>query len=441
MTKKILLLGAGRSATYLIDYLLNACSHFDWQLVVNDLSLDLALQKTKNHPKAQAVSFDIADEVKRKQAISNSDLVVSMLPANLHITIALDCLALAKHLFTASYLSREIKQLDIEARAKNLLFLNECGLDPGLDHMSAMKIIHDLKEKGAKIKSFKSYCGGLVAPQHDDNPWSYKFSWNPRNVILAGQGTAKYLYKSADKFIPYSRIFTDTDLIEIENFGQFEAYANRNSLSYQSIYHLEEAETLLRGTLRKPGFCSAWNVFVKLGLTDDTYLCELNNMDYASFVQSFLPRSINGDTVKSRLSNFLHEAENSHIMEQIAWTGILSKNKIPFAQASPAQVLQHLLEEKWKLQSHETDMVVMQHIFEYELNAKNTTLKSSLVAIGNDDKYTAMAKTVGLPLAIAVSLFLQEKFAAKGVVIPVQANIYEPILLELEKEGIAFVEA
>lgn len=438
---KILIIGAGRSATSLIEYLLDNAKNHDWKITVSDVDLKLAQAKVGNNPLATAISFDIRNEEQRKKIIGEHELVISMLPAFMHGDVARDCVELGKHMATASYVSSDMKALDQEAKAKNLLLLNECGLDPGLDHASAMKLIDEIKHKGGEIISFKSYCGGLVAPESNDNPWGYKFSWNPRNVILAGQGTAQYLEEGALTFIPYNRLYTQTSVIAIEGYGKFDAYANRDSISYIDVYGLNKIKTMLRGTLRQHGYCRAWNVFVKLGLTDDSSrITQADTLNYSSLVASFLPPA-KGD-LKERLKNFVGADWDKDMESMMEYLELFSNKKITLKEGSPAQLLQNLLEEKWELKTGDKDMIVMQHQFEYTLPDKSGIQKtdSSLVVIGKDENHTAMALTVGLPLAITVKNFLTNKFSLSGVQIPIKKEIYEPMLKELEELGVVFKE-
>jgi saccharopine dehydrogenase-like NADP-dependent oxidoreductase len=337
--------------------------------------------------------------------------------------------------------SADMKKLEGEARKKHVLLLNECGLDPGLDHASAMKIIDGIKQKGGQVTLFKSYCGGLVAPESNDNPWGYKFSWNPRNVVLAGQGTAQYLEDGQIKFIPYNRLFTQTDVIETDGFGKFDAYANRDSISYIDVYGLGHIKTMLRGTLRQHGYCKAWNVFIKLGLTDDTSkISNANKLTYTSLLESFLPSS-HGD-LKTRLKEFIGKEWDAQIETMMDYLELFSNKPIAVAEGTPAQLLQVLLEEKWKLNPGDKDLIVMQHQFEYKLEGekKINKLNSSLVLTGIDQNHTAMALTVGLPLAITVKNFLTGKINLSGVQIPTVKEIYEPMLRELEEYNIVFKE-
>jgi saccharopine dehydrogenase-like NADP-dependent oxidoreductase len=437
--KNILVIGAGRSASSLIKYLLDNSSKENWNITVGDVAIDLVKQKTANHPNSRAIAFDITNDKQREEEIKRADLVISMLPASMHMNVARDCVRFKKHLATASYVSKEMMELDAEARSEGIILLNESGLDPGIDHASAMKVIDHIHEQGGELTSFQSFCGGLVAPECNDNPWGYKFSWNPRNVILAGQGTAQFIENGEYKYIPYNRLFTQICTIEVFGHGKFDAYANRDSLSYRKFYGIENIPTMLRGTLRMPGYCQAWNVFVKLGLTDDSYKIEASDtLTYKQLLESFLP--VGKQSTKEKLTTFMGAEMNEEVMNKIEWLGVFEDKKIKVKNATPAQILQDLLEEKWLLKEHDKDMIVMQHQFEYTLNGQAKKITSSLVVKGDDQTYTAMAKTVGLPLAIAAKLILQGKISARGVIIPTIKEIYLPVLNELENYGVKFEE-
>ncbi|MCD6354598.1 MAG: saccharopine dehydrogenase [Prolixibacteraceae bacterium] len=365
-----------------------------------------------------------------------------MLPARFHKLVAQSCVKFSKNLITASYETKELKSFEKEVNRKGLFFLNECGLDPGLDHMSAMRIIDRLKAEGKELKSFESFTGGLVAPESDDNPWHYKISWNPRNVVLAGQpGPAKFIQNGKYKFIPYNRLFRRTELINIEGFGKFEGYANRDSLKYIDQYNLKGIPTIYRGTLRRPGFSRAWNVFIQLGATDDTYFLEnVKNMTYREFINSFLYYHPS-DSVETKLYHYMHIDQDSDIIEKLRWLGIFEDTPIGLKRATPAQILEKLIKEKWTLKPSDKDLVVMWHKFIYENEkGKLMQLTSSLVVCGDDSEHSAMSKTVGLPLAIAAKLILTDKIKLVGMHIPTKKEIYEPVLKEIEKHGIYFNE-
>ncbi|MER2996912.1 saccharopine dehydrogenase family protein [Pontibacter populi] len=439
--KNILLLGAGRSASSLIAYLLQHAPSENWHIRIGDIVVTHLHSLVDDLSFAEALVFDVHNDEQRETEVKRADLVISLLPAVFHIEVARECLKQEKHLITASYVTPAFLELHTEAQEKNLTILMESGLDPGIDHMSAMAAIQHIKAKGGKLTSFKSYCGGLVAPESDTNPWNYKFTWNPRNVVLAGQGTAKYIKNGEYKYIPYHQLFKRTDQLSVEGHGNFEGYANRDSLSYREPYNLLDIPTMLRGTLRKPGYCAAWNVFVQLGLTDDSYTLEgSENMTYRSYLEAFLPPAVTGETIERRIANYLTIDEHGEIMQKLAWLDLFTDEPVELAGATPAQVLEKILKEKWQLAPGNKDMIVMQHLFEYELAGKKHELTSSLVVKGDDEVHTAMAKTVGLPVAILAKLLLQGKIKHCGVVIPIHPELYEPVLEELKSYGVNFVE-
>ncbi len=437
--KNILIFGAGRSSVYLLTYLAEHASKYHWHIKVVDA-------EESDLVKALKLSFSIInvrDEFARDQEVSKADLVISMLPARFHKLVMQSCLKYSKSLFTASYESKEIQQVEDEVKSKGLLFLNECGLDPGLDHMSAMRVINQIKKEGHQLEAFESFTGGLVAPESDDNPWHYKFSWNPRNVVLAGQGgPAQFIQKGKVKYISYNRLFRRTELIKVDDYGWFEGYANRDSLSYVEKYGLQEVPTVFRGTLRRPGFCKAWNVFVQLGATsDEHYIDNMEDMTYREFINSFLYYHP-ADTIDLKLYHSMQIPMDSEIIPKLEWLGIFDNRKIGLKRATPAQVMEKLLSEKWQLMPDDKDMIVMWHKFEYldRDTRRKVEKNSSLVVIGESGEKTAMAKTVGLPLAVAAKLFLTGRLNQVGCLIPTQPDIYEPILNELESFGIKFTE-
>lgn len=365
-----------------------------------------------------------------------------MLPASLHMEVAKDCLHFQKNMVTASYVSKEMKSLDREVSEKGLLFMNEIGVDPGIDHMSAMEVIDRIRDKGGKMLLFESFTGGLVAPESDDNIWNYKFTWNPRNVVLAGQGgTAKFIQEGTYKYIPYHKLFRRTEFLDIAGFGKFEAYANRDSLKYREAYGLSDALTLYRGTMRRVGYSKAWNMFVQLGLTDDSYELEgSESMSYRNFINSFLPYSPT-DSVELKLRHYLKIDQDDIMWEKLLDLDLFNPHKkVGLKNATPAKMLQKILEERWTLQDDDKDMIVMYHKFGYELNGEKKQIDASMVSLGKDRIYTAMAKTVGLPVAIAALQILNGKIKKTGVQIPISKEIYQPILKELKTNNIVFVE-
>ena len=440
--RNILIIGAGRSATSLIKYLLDRSEAEELFLTIGDLNIQNAQKFTSGHPNGRGILLDVFNEPQRREAVENSDLVISMLPARFHIEVARDCIEFGKHLVTASYISNEMQLLDPMAKAKGLVFMNEIGLDPGIDHMSAMQIIDNIKGKGGKMLLFESFTGGLVAPESDTNLWNYKFTWNPRNVVLAGQGgAAEFIQEGKFKYIPYNRLFRRTEFIEVEGYGKFEVYANRNSLKYQSVYGLEDVLTLYRGTIRRVGFSKAWNMFVHLGMTDDTYtLPNSENLSYREFVNSFLPYSPT-DSVELKLRHSLKIDQDDLMWDKIEDLDILNPTKtIGIKDATPAKALQKILMDSWTLASEDKDMIVMYHKFGYELDGEKHQIDSNMVAIGDDQTYTAMAKTVGLPVAMAALRILNGDIKTPGVQLPIKKEVYEPILKELQEFGIHFTE-
>jgi saccharopine dehydrogenase-like NADP-dependent oxidoreductase len=438
----VLIIGAGRSASSLIQYLLDKSQEEELHLVIADLSLELAQKKTNNHPNATPIALDILDENQRKAAIQKSDIVISMLPAHLHIEIAKDCVLFKKNMVTASYISDAMLALDKEVKKNGLIFMNEMGLDPGIDHMSAMSAIDEIREKGGKMLLFESFCGGLVAPESDTNLWNYKFTWAPRNVVLAGQGgVAKFIQEGTYKYIPYTSLFRRTEFLEVDGYGKFEAYSNRDSLKYRSIYGLEDILTLYRGTIRRVGFSKAWNMFVQLGMTDDSYVMEHSEtMSYRQFMNSFLPyHPTDSVEIKTRL---LLKIDPDDIMwDKLLELDLFNDSKIVgLKNATPAQILEKILNDSWMLQPDDKDMIVMYHKFGYEINGKKIQMDSQMVCIGQDQTYTAMAKTVGLPMAIATLLILNGKIKIHGVQIPIRKEVYLPVLKELEQYGVVFKE-
>jgi saccharopine dehydrogenase-like NADP-dependent oxidoreductase len=439
--KNIFVIGAGRSATTLIGYFLNHAEEQDWHVTVGDISVELCEKKVDGHPRGRAIAFDVFNPDQRKEELSKADIIVSMLPARMHIEVAKECVELGKHLTTASYISKEMKALNDAAKAKNLTLLNETGLDPGIDHLSAMKLIDQIRNDGGTIEHFESFTGGLVADESDDNPWHYKFTWNPRNVVVAGQGGAvKFLHNGMYKYIPYHRVFRRTERIKVEGCGEFEGYANRDSLSYREVYGLENVKTIYRGTLRRPGFSRSWNAFVHLGLTDDTYTMEdSETMTHREFFNSFLPFSLT-DNVELKLRASLKLDQDDQLMEKITWLGMFENTIVGLKDATPAQILQHILEKKLSMKPDDKDMIVMWHKIGFIKDGLKFVTESSMIVEGDDQDNTAMAKTVGFPLAIATRMILEGKIKERGVLLPLSKAIYEPVLSELEKNGISFSE-
>jgi saccharopine dehydrogenase-like NADP-dependent oxidoreductase len=499
MDTQVLVFGAGKSATCLIDYLLQEVTANNWELIIADADLLLAQSKIGSSFYAKAIAVDVNNAVQRKALIENATIVISLLPAALHFLVACDCVALGKNLLTASYADDNMRSLEPAIKEKKLLFLCEMGLDPGIDHMSAMQLIHDIKDQQGVVSSFKSHCGGLVAPESDNNPWHYKISWNPRNVVMAGKAGA--IYKEDDKIenIEYKDLFDAGKTVEIAGIGTLSYYPNRDSLSYLPLYDLEMAKTFVRTTLRYPDFCSGWKNIIDLKLTDETAAYQTDGMSLQMFFKqhfekygfsTWLKKQYNGkfdetnqllekllfliesekqtdpageqmpkdflmvdengllediniDEVKSNavaaVTGQLHATNLS--MQQLFFLGIADNETIiNKGYCSAADVLQFALERKLLLAEQDKDMIVMLHEIEYAVTGKQYCIKSQLIVKGEDHLRTAMAKTVGLPIGIAASLILKGKLQLTGLHIPIIPEIYEPVLEELKKHGISFTE-
>ena len=440
--RRILIVGAGRSASALVRYLLEKSREEQLEIVIADINVRNAEKLVGGHPGGSVIELDIFDVERRKAAVRDSDIVISMLPARFHLEVARDCLELGKNLVTASYVSKELKELDGEVRKKGLVFMNEIGLDPGIDHMSAMQVIDRIKRSGARMLLFESFTGGLVAPESDDNLWNYKFTWNPRNVVLAGQGgIAKFIQEGKYKYIPYHKLFRRTEFLSIEGYGKFEAYANRDSLNYREAYGLQDILTLYRGTIRRVGFSRAWNIFVQLGMTDDSYVMQgSEHMTYRDFTNSFLTYKPH-DSVELKLRHYLKIDQDDVIWDKLLELDLFNdKKKVGLKDATPAQILQKILMDSWTLKEEDKDMIVMYHKFGYEKDGVRKQIESSMVVVGEDQTYTAMAKTVGLPVAMASIQILNRQIRTPGVQIPLREEVYGSILEELESHGIRFIE-
>ncbi len=421
-----MLFGAGKSATVLIDYLIANAEKENWHTTIADAQLQIIEHKTNKHRSTSAVEIDINDGIKRLALIQKADIVISMMPPALHYFIALDCLAAGKNLLTASYIDDKLKALQSQIETKGLLFLCEMGLDPGIDHMSAMQIIDHLKEHGANITSFKSHCGGLVAPESNNNPWEYKISWNPKNIILAGKAGATYHENGELVKEHYSQLFNAERKVFFDaEIGDLSFYPNRDSLSYKSIYGLENTATFLRTTLRYPNFMMGWQLLVAAHVTNEEVKIDTTNLSLADFWNPYIS---------------LDQLKNEVLKSQFEYFGIQSSVQLNIGEKTAAEILQHIAEQQLKLAPADKDMVVMLHEFEYELEGKTKQIRSALKVIGKDSLRTAMAKTVSLPLGIAAKLLLNGKIETKGLHIPTAKEIYEPVLKELAAEGIVFNE-
>ncbi|MDB4285789.1 saccharopine dehydrogenase NADP-binding domain-containing protein [bacterium] len=439
--KHILIVGAGRSTSSLIKYLLRESASRDWTLTVGDLAIEWAEQKVAGAANATAIRFDVTDVAQCEAEVQKADLVISMLPARFHHHLAGPCVKYGKHLLTASYVNDEIQAFDTAAKEKGILILMECGLDPGIDHMSAMRVMDQIKNEGGELVRFETFTGGLLSPEScTDNPWEYKFTWNPRNVVLAGQGVVKFIQEGKYKYYPYNQLFRRTEMLHIPGYGYFEGLANRDSLKYLDVYNLRGIRTLYRGTMRRPGFCRAWDIFVQLGATDDTYeMDDVSKMTHRDFINSFLSYDPH-NSVELKLAHYLNLDLECKEMFMLKWLGMFAEDLIGLERGTPAQIMEHILKKKWTISPEDRDMITMLHIFDFMDKGKHRRVQSHMVVIGEDEIHTGMSKTVGLPMGIAAKMILTGQIKETGVHIPVLPGIYNPILDELKREGIDFVE-
>lgn len=437
----ILIIGAGRSAYYLIDYLAKQVPEEGWQITVIDAN-PTNLEQTAGAFKritTRVLNLDNAGE--RREVIANHDVVLSLAPPVYHEAVARDCLETGRHLLMASYLTPAIEAMHEQAQEQGLLFLTELGLDPGLDHLSAQQAIDDLKTNGATIRGFSSYTGGLVAPESDDNPWHYKISWNPMNVVKAGQQGAQFYQDGKAKVVPYQQLFKRTTPITIPEYGTLDGYFNRNALAYAHRYGIPEAETVIRGTLRQPGFCSSWDLLVQTGLTDHNNKLDLQGLRLCDFTEIFLPESTEQQqSLSARWAGLLNISPEHEDFQRLEWLGLTSTDPVPLEHGTPAEVLKTLLVQKIGMSEQDRDMILMVHYFDFEINGETRTRKSYLTLEGKSQQKTAMAKTVGLPLGISAQMLMKGQFDIRGVHLPMKADIYEPVLEELKRHGIIFRE-
>ncbi len=426
--KNILLIGAGKSATVLIEYLKKKCLEYDWHLTVADSDLKLVESKLQGAKNTSATSININDEELRRNKIRQADIVISMLPAALHFLVSQSCIEAGRHLLTASYIDPKIRASASTIQQKGLLFLCEMGLDPGIDHMSAMQLIHKIQNTGGEIHSFHSHCGGLIAPESDTNPWHYKISWNPRNIILAGKAGAVFKEGGEIISVPYESLFDENRTIEVPDEGIYAWYPNRDSVSYSKLYELEHCDTFIRTTLRHPDFCLGWKKIVELKLTDEDKRYNTSNLSFAGFFKEHLAyHSLTDNSISKQ-------------KELLSYLGLYDNEIIGRGSLTAADIVQICAEQKLMLQPDDRDMVIMMHEIGYQTDGVHKKVKSSLVVKGKNSLETAMAKTVGLPLGIATTMILKDEIRLTGLHIPVLPEVYEPVLKELKNEGVIFKE-
>jgi len=434
--KKVLILGAGLVAKPLVRYLLDQP---DFLVEVASRTVSKAVKLIDNHPHGTAKELNLKNEESLKNEISKADLVISMVPYTFHHKVAEYCINYKKNMVTTSYVSEVMKNLDAEAKKAGILILNEVGLDPGIDHMEAMRIIHEIKESGGEILGFISYCGGLPAPEANTNPFGYKFSWSPIGVLLAGKNSAQYLKDGQQVFIPSENLFENYSIINIEELGDFEGYPNRNSLPYIQLYGIQSTKTMLRGTLRNKGWCSTIKKVVDIGLLDEEEK-DWTGLTYKEFIRKLMKNPAEKD-IKKALSDYLNIEEDSDIIKRFEWLGLLSEDSLPLTKGSALDILGARMLEKLQYGEGERDMIVLQHQFEASYpGGKKEKITSTLIDFGIPHGDTSMARTVGLPAAISTRLILEEEIKMTGVHIPVITEIYAPILKELKEMGIIFKE-
>jgi len=440
---RVLVAGAGKSSTYLIEYLLLCAQRHKWEIVVADGSEQAIMEKLGHHPNGRAAAIDITNDKERRPLVQEADMVVSLMPPHLHYLLAKDCLDFGKNLITASYVSPEMKSLDAAAKEKNLLFMCEMGLDPGIDHMTASQIIHSIQKVRGSLCCFKSYCGGLVAPADDDNPWHYKFSWNPRNVLTAGMAGAEFLQRKKPVQLDYKNLFDPKKKVKINGLGNLGYYPNRDSLHYLDLYQTHDTNTFMRATLRYPDFICGWRALIDLGLTelDDNLPAFKNATEWLAYKSNF--ENGNAAGLRQHVAQKLGEQADGKIMNLLAWLGIFDAEPLSGQATNSSSALEEILLRKWELGPDEKDMVVMAHEMEYEQGGQRHHMTSTMILEGEGGNRSAMAKTVGLPMAILTELMLNQKISnlPTGVCVPTMPAVYKPVLKRLEHHGIVFKDS
>ena len=433
---KVLILGAGLVARPLVRYLLDQPN---FKVEVASRTVSKAIKLIDNHPQGEAKELNLKDEESLKEEIAEVDIVISMVPYAFHPKVAKYCVDYSKHMVTTSYVSQAMKDLDEAAKEAGVLLLNEVGLDPGIDHMEAMRIIHEVKKMGGEILSFTSYCGGLPAPEANTNPFGYKFSWSPIGVLLAGKNPARYLKDGKEVVIPAEDLFANYTIINIEGLDDFEGYPNRDSLPYIQLYGIQSTETMLRGTLRNRGWCQTMKKIVDLGLLD-VGVKEWEEFTFKDFLR-YLMKDPEEKDIKKALSAYLNIEKDSEIIKRFEWLSLLSDDPLLLKKGSPLDIFGAKMLEKLQYEEGERDMIILQHQFIASYpDGKKEKITSALIDYGIPRGDTSMARTVGLPAAIATKLIAEEKIQITGVHIPVLPKIYQPILQDLKGMGISFKE-
>lgn len=433
--KDVLVLGAGMISRPLVRYLLDQPDYF---IKMASRTVSKAERILNSHEQGDAVALNVSDNLALEHLISKSDVVVSLLPYTFHIKVAELCLEHKKNLVTTSYVSDDMRKLDDEAKESGILILNECGLDPGIDHMSAMRIIHDVEEKGGKVVSFRSTTGALPAHEANNNPFGYKFSWSPRGVLLASCNNARWIEDGREISIPGEQLFENYFLQDVPGVGTFENYPNRNSIPYKDIYGLKYAKTVYRGTFRMPGWCETFRKIVKLGWLDDKPVDGFKGNTYGDLTDHLIGKT--DENILSATSKYLGLDTYSAVIKRLEWLGLFSDEPLPEDKDNPLDYLNVMTLKKMLLGEGERDMIVMYHEIISDSPSKKEYITSTLVDYGIPNGDSSISRTVGLPAAIAVKMIFNGKIDIAGVHIPVIPEIYNPILDELEGMGIKFKE-
>jgi saccharopine dehydrogenase (NADP+, L-glutamate forming) len=443
-TREVVVIGAGQSSPFLIRHLLDSAAERGWRVRVADRDAGLAAERVAGHPSGEALGFDVNDSSERDRLIGAADAVVNLLPQSLQPVVARSCVGGGAHMFCASYLEPETRALHAEAEERGLLLLAEIGLDPGIDHMSTMALIDRIHGAGGVVESFESYGSGVPAPDSIDNPLGYAITWNPRNVVMAAEHGAHYLRNGELKILPMRRVFGATWEVEVEGVGTMEAYANRDSMAYKRTFGLDETRTLVRGTLRYPGFCETWLQVVSLGLTTERFtIPHLGERSFRELVEMFLPGEARGLTTEERFAALLGLDLDGRAMSNLSWLGLFSPEPIGAEVETLSGALAHLLQRRLRLPPGGRDMIVLMHdlVVSYHGRPGRERVTSTLVEYGERGGTTAMARTVGLPAALATRAVLDGELDQVGCHIPTDRTIYEPLLAELEREGVCFRES
>lgn len=440
--KRVLILGAGLVTGPMVRYLLDKGYH----VTVASRTVSKAQDLIGGHPNGEAIAYDIesdAGQARLNELVSQHDLAVSMLPYLHHPAVAKACIANRKPMVTTSYVSPAMRELDAATREAGIVILNEVGVDPGIDHMSAMQIIHKVQHAGGHVDGFMSYCGGLPAPEANNNPFGYKFSWSPRGVLLAARNAAHYLLNGQKVNVPGQELFTHYWPLDVEGLGQFEAYPNRDSMPYLEVYGIGDAATMYRGTLRNQGWCEVLYKIAALGFLDDRPR-EAAGKTYAQFVRDLLPGEVTqtGD-IKTDVATSLKVERDSPVIKNLAWLGLFDEKRIdaPGGKISPLDLMTKVMLERMQYAEGERDLIILVHHFNASYpDGKKEKISSTLIAFGEPNGDTAMARTVSLPAAIGVDLILSGQIKATGIQTPVTPDWYEPILAELKELGIECIE-